>query len=210
MTESTGATDPAGAPRATRVGLTGGIASGKSTVGRLMAEAGCTVTDADRLVGELHQRGEAGSTKVEELFGPEYLSEDGSTNKDKLAQLVFGDDEARKRLEAALHPLVGQRFAQLVMSSSGLVVFEATLLVETGGYRNFDALVVVVADAELRVQRAVERGLDEDQARARLAAQATDEQRLEVADFVIRNEGSLDELTNATHETVAALKKRFL
>ncbi len=193
-----------------RVGLTGGIASGKSTVGRLMAEAGCTVTDADRLVAELHQSGEAGSRQVAELFGSEYLDEHGATNREKLAELVFGDDEARTQLEAALHPLVGKRFAELVERSSGLVVFEATLLVETGGYRNFDALVVVVADAELRVQRAIERGLDESQARARLAAQATDEQRLEVADFVIRNESTLDDLAASTRSTVTALRDRFL
>ena len=192
-----------------RVGLTGGIASGKSTVGRLMAEAGCTVTDADRLVAELHQSGEPGSRKVAELFGSEYLDEAGATDRDKLGRLVFADEAARKQLETALHPLVGQRFAELVQTSTGIVVFEATLLVETGGYRNFDALVVVVASAELRIERAVERGLDEDQARARLEAQATDEQRLEVADYVIRNEGSLEELAARTAETVEALRKRL-
>ncbi|REJ75888.1 MAG: dephospho-CoA kinase [Acidobacteria bacterium] len=192
-----------------RVGLTGGIASGKSTVGRLMAEAGCTVTDADRLVAELYRPGGEGAAAVARLFGDEMLRQDGSVASERLARVVFADPLARRRLEAEIHPLVGKRFAELAAAATGpLIVFEATLLVDTGGYRNFDALVTVEADPELRVRRAVARGLDEEEARARLAAQTSCEARTAAADFVILNEGTLDQLRERVLEVVAQLERR--
>lgn len=189
-----------------RVGLTGGIASGKSTVGRMMAELGCFVTDADRLVDELYRPGGAGAREVERLFGRELLDAQGGVDKTRLAAVVFGDPAARKRLEAAIHPLVGARFEQLARERGGIVVFEATLLVETGGAARFDRLITVEADPERRIERAVERGMSEADARARLAAQATSEQRRAAADHVIDNEGTLEQLRERVREVVVVLE----
>ena len=190
-----------------RVGLTGGIASGKSTVGRSMAAAGCTVTDADQLVSSLYRPGQAGTEAVEDLFGAGFLSPEGAVDKQKLAAVVFGDIEQRRRLERAIHPLVGRAFAQLVQSSSGIVVFEATLLVEGGRASDFERLVTVEADPELRLRRAVERGLDLEEARARMAAQTDEAARSTAAAYIIRNEGTLDELQQATVATVDQLRQ---
>ncbi|HUP23176.1 MAG TPA: dephospho-CoA kinase [Thermoanaerobaculia bacterium] len=196
-------------PVALRVGLTGGIASGKSTVGALLAEEGFFVTDADRLVAELYRAGEPGAAAVAELFGADALREDGAVDRERLAQVVFADAAARRKLEAAIHPLVAQRFRERAGERGGVVVFEATLLVETGGYRGFEVLVTVEADEELRVRRAVARGLAEDEARARLRAQATSEQRVAAADVVIRNEGTLEELRARVVEVASELRDRL-
>lgn len=193
---------------ALRVGLTGGIASGKSTVARLLREAGCTVVDADALVAELYRPGEPGAEAVRKLFGENVLTPQGGVDHEALAKEVFDDPQARRRLEAAIHPLVGQRFAQLSAQSDGIVVFEATLLVETGGGRRFDVLVTVEADPELRLQRAVERGLDRASAEARLRAQASSAERRAAADIVVENEGSLAELEARVAEVAAELRRR--
>ena len=118
-----------------RVGLTGGIASGKSTVGRLMQEAGCVVTDADRIVAELYEPGGKGAAAVQELFGNQTLDPRGAVDREAVASLVFSDSDARKKLEAAIHPLVGLRYMEILAASEGLVVFEASLLAETGATR---------------------------------------------------------------------------
>jgi dephospho-CoA kinase len=195
-------------PLTLRVGLTGGIASGKSTVGRLMAERGCTVVDADRLVKDLYRPGEPGARAVERLFGPQLLDPLGAVDAGALAARVFRDSEARRELETAIHPLVAGRFEELAARDGGIVVFEATLLVETGGYQRFDVLVTVEADPELRIERAVARGLDEASARARLSAQASTEERVAVADLVIRNDGTEAELASRVDQLVAELERR--
>lgn len=194
-------------PTNLRVGLTGGIASGKSTVGRMMAEAGCTVTDADRLVASLYRPGNAGADAVHELFGAEFLATDGSVDKQKLAALVFGDERQRKRLEQVIHPLVGIAFAELVEVTSGVVVFEATLLVEGGRSGTFERLVTVEADPDLRLRRAVDRGLAESEALARMEAQTDEATRSAAADYVIRNEAGLNDLRQATADTVEQLRR---
>lgn len=179
---------------ALRVGLTGGLAGGKSTVARLLAERGATVVDADRLVAELYEPGEPGTRAVAELFGDGLLDERGAIDRPALARIVFSDPEARRRLEAAIHPLVRRKFAELARETGGVVVLEATLLVEAGYGPDFDLVVSVEADEEVRVRRATGRGMDETEARARLAAQGPGDARRAAADRIIENDGDLAEL----------------
>lgn len=194
------------------VGLTGGLASGKSTVGELLAEHGCLVVDADDVVAWLYESGRPGAQAVGELFGPDVLDTAGSVDRGRLARLVFADPEARRRLEAAIHPLVRRRFAELSRSGAvegvDVVVLEATLLVEAGFADDFDLVVTVEAPEDLRRQRAVARGLSEEQAQARLDAQGAGEARRAAADVVIDNSGDLAALERRVDELAADLARR--
>lgn len=180
-----------------KLGLTGGLASGKSTVARLLAGLGATVVDADRLVAELYAPGAAGARAVAELFGPELLTIEGSVDKPALARRIFADPDARLRLEAVIHPLVRQRFEDLAERSQGVVVLEATLLLEAGYKPGFDRVVTIEADPERRLRRAIARGLPETEAKARLAAQGSGEARRAGADQVIWNDGDEEALAAA-------------
>lgn len=179
-----------------RIGLTGGIGSGKSTVSELLAARGAVVIDADRIAREVVEPGTPGLTAVVEAFGKDVLRADGSLDRPALASVVFADPEARKRLDGIVHPLVRARAAELAAAAPGdaLVVHDVPLLVETGQAASYDVVLVVQADPETRVFRLVRRGLTEEDARARMAAQATDEQRRTVADVVLDNSGTEDEL----------------
>ncbi|HLE84020.1 MAG TPA: dephospho-CoA kinase [Thermoanaerobaculia bacterium] len=179
---------------ALRVGLTGGLASGKSTVARLLAERGATVVDADRLVAELYRPGEPGARAAAELFGSRVLDPSGAVDHGRLAEVVFADPEARRRLERAVHPLVRERFAEIAREAEGVVALEATLLVEAGYAPDFDRVVTVEADPAVRLARAVGRGMPEEEARRRLAAQGDGVARRAAADTVIRNDGDLADL----------------
>lgn len=189
----------------TRVGLTGGLASGKSTVARSLAERGATVIDADRLVAELYEPGEAGARAAAELFGPGVLDGRGAVHRERLAGVVFADPEARLRLERAVHPLVRERFAGIARGTEGVVVLEATLLVEAGYAPDFDLVVTVEADPEARLRRAVARGMEGAEARRRLTAQGNGEARRAAADVVIRNDGDLAELERRVEKLAARL-----
>jgi len=173
----------------------------------MLADLGCVVTDADSLVAELYLPGEPGAAAVANLFGAEMLNADGSVDKEALGRVVFSDPASRKRLERAIHPLVGQRYLQVLEAAGdgAVVVFEVPLLAEGGGRGRYDAVVTVEASEQLRLDRAVERGLDRGQAEARLAAQATSEQRRAAADFVIENEGGLDRPRSQAESVHAAL-----
>lgn len=177
------------------VGLTGGLASGKSTVARLLRELGCTVLDADQVVADLYRPGERGAKAVAELFGEGVLDENGAVDRPKVAERVFADGDARRKLEEAIHPLVRQRTNELLAQSEGIVVYEATLLVEAGRADAFDLVLTVEAPEELRLARAVERGMEEEAAKARLVAQGDGAQRRERADVILQNDGTLEELT---------------
>lgn len=190
------------------VGLTGGLASGKSTVARWLADAGFTVVDADRLVAELYAPGGAGARAVEELFGREALSAEGAVDHPKVAARVFGDDDARRRLEEAIHPLVRRRFREIAEATDGVVVLEATLLVEAGYPPDFDLVVTVEAPPDVRLERAVARGMSEDQARARLAAQGDGAARRAAADRTLDNTGTLDGLRTSVDALIAELRER--
>jgi len=189
-----------------RVGLTGGLAAGKSTVARRFAAAGFTVVDADTIVRELHRSCGAGARAVRELFGPGFLSADGATDVAKVADLVFRDPSARARLEASLHPLVRERFVEIAGHAGGVAVLEATKLVEAGFAPDFDLVVTVEAAPEVRIRRAIARGLSATEARARIAAQGNEEVRTTAADVVLRNDGTRAELDAEVEELVARIR----
>ena len=179
-----------------RIGLTGGIGSGKSTVAALLAERGARVVDADRIAREVVEPGTPGLAAVVAEFGSGVLADDGALDRAALAAIVFGDPAARARLDGIVHPLVRARAAELVAAApaDAVVVQDVPLLVETGQAAGFDLVLVVEADPDTRVQRLVDRGLSADDARARMASQATDEERRAVADVVLRNDGDRDAL----------------
>lgn len=196
-----------------RVGLTGGVASGKSTLARLLSEFGAAVCDADIVVEELYRPGHPGALAVQELFGQEALARDGGVDRDALARLVLADPGARRRLEEAVHPLVRKSvegwFAALAHASAlpGVAVVEAALLVETGAYRGQDRLVVVSAPHELRRERALAAGWTAKKFAQVVAAQLDDPAREAVADYVVRNEGGLDALERAAREFWSMLQE---
>ena len=180
-----------------RIGLTGGIGSGKSTVARLLAERGAVVVDADRIAREVVEPGTPGLEAVVDAFGDGVLTADGALDRPALAAIVFSDPEARARLDGIVHPLVRARSAELAAATppDAVLVNDVPLLVETGQAGSYDLVLVVEAEEETRVTRLVQRGLAAEDARARIAAQATDEQRRAVADVVLDNSGSLEDLT---------------
>ncbi len=192
------------------VGLTGGIASGKSAVARIMGELRVPVLDADRLAREVVRPGSPGLAAVTERFGQGVLGEGGALDRDALARVVFRDAAARRRLEAIVHPAVAaaarERAARYVAAGAPWVLYDAALLVETGAYRELSALILVAAPLELQIARLMERdGLARGAALRRIEAQLPLEEKRRVADFVIENTGGIGELRSA----VTALKQRI-
>jgi dephospho-CoA kinase len=179
------------------VGLTGGIGSGKSTVAARFAERGAVIVDADVLAREALERGAAGYLRVAERW-PEVVDQDGEVDRATLASIVFEDEAARKALEAIVHPEVGRRLFATIEAhrdTADIVVFDAPLIVEGGFGDGLDALVVVTSPVEEQVARLIrDRGMAEADARARIAAQAPNEAKVARADFVIANDGSLEDL----------------
>lgn len=190
-----------------RVGLTGGLAAGKSTVGSELARAGIQVVDADRLVSALYESGQPGAEAVRALFGDSVLDSTGQVDRVALAERAFSDSESRIRLEAAVHPLVRENFENLARQADGIIVLEATLLVEANFAPMFDLVVTVEADPELRLQRAIRRGLSPDSAKARLAAQSEAKLRIAAADVVIWNNGDLEELHSQIENLILTLRE---
>ncbi|MFB9962294.1 dephospho-CoA kinase [Sinosporangium siamense] len=180
-----------------KVGLTGGIGSGKSEVSRRLSARGAVVIDADKIAREVVEPGTPGLSAVVAEFGPEILREDGSLNREKLGSIVFADQSRLKALNAIVHPLVGTRAAELQQAApaDAIVVYDVPLLVENNLASMYDLVVVVDAADETRVERLMKhRNMPEPDARARLAAQAPRETRLAAADLVIDNEGPLEDL----------------
>ena len=180
------------------VGLTGGIGSGKSTVARLLDRRGAVVIDADQLARETIAAGTEGFDRVVAAFGGGVVRPDGELDRVALADQIFADPERKAALEAIVHPRVARLFADRVEAyrdTDRVVVYVTPLLVEVGLAPAFDVVVVVTATPQLRVSRvASERGLDPEDVRRRMAAQATDAQRAEVADILLDNDGTLREL----------------
>lgn len=182
-----------------RVGLTGGVGSGKSTVAKLLAEHGAVIVDADAIAREVVEPGTPGLAAVVEAFGPDVLRPDGSLDRPKLAGIVFADEAKRLELNSIVHPLVGARTMELAGAAppEAVVVYDIPLLVENNMAAGFEFVLVVEAGPDLRLARLAERGMPPDDARERMAAQANDEQRRAVADAVIENNGSLEGLKSA-------------
>jgi dephospho-CoA kinase len=184
------------------VGLTGGIGAGKSVVAARLAELGAVVIDSDRLAREVVAPGTEGLAEVVAVFGEDVVT-DGALDRAALAQRVFADPPARERLEKIIHPRVRARTAELVNAAprDAVVVNDVPLLVEAGLADTFDLVIVVLAGEPVRIGRLTGgRGMTEAEARSRIAAQATDEQRRAVADVVLVNDGTLDELRDAVDE----------
>jgi dephospho-CoA kinase len=188
------------ASRPRRVGLTGGIGSGKSTVSALLVERGATLIDADALAREVVAPGSDGLVEIVDAFGSGVLSADGALDRAAMAEVVFADPSARQRLEEIIHPRVRARAAQIEAAAraadpEAVVVHDVPLLVETRQQDDYDIVLVVDVPVEVQVERLVRgRDMSASEARGRIAAQATREQRLAAADVVLDNSGSSTDL----------------
>ncbi|MEY4290996.1 MAG: hypothetical protein RL130_938 [Actinomycetota bacterium] len=177
------------------IGLTGGIGAGKSTVAQFFAELGALVIDADQLARMAIERGTDGFAEVMLRFGDEVIV-NGDIDRKKLAEIVFSDPEARKDLEAIIHPRVQALFAEAVadLNSDDILIYEIPLLVETGAAAKFDYIITVESDLEIRKARLLKKGLYISQIEKRIASQASPQAREAIADAVIRNDGDEDAL----------------
>ena len=190
-----------------KVGLTGGLASGKSSAAEILAGLGCKIVDADRIVAELYEPEQAGYEALLGEYGPGVVAADGSIDRAWLASRAFRSQEEASRLNALIHPLVLGREARLIAEEKerlgdrdGILVVEATLLLESSGRGRYDRIVVVDLPADLQLERAVDRGMDREDAIARIARQMPRDQRLAAADYVIDNSGDESALEAATRE----------
>ncbi|KUN03898.1 dephospho-CoA kinase [Streptomyces yokosukanensis] len=194
-----------------KVGLTGGIGAGKSEVSRLLVEHGAVLIDADRIAREVVAPGTPGLAAVVEAFGPDVLATDGSLDRPKLGSIVFADPERLAVLNSIVHPLVGARSRELeeAAAADSVVIHDVPLLTENGLAPLYDLVVVVDASPETQLDRLVRlRGTTEQDARARMAAQATREQRREIADILIDNDVPLDALRKRVAEVWEDLVRR--
>jgi dephospho-CoA kinase len=195
------------------VGLTGGIGSGKSEVSRRLAARGAPIIDADLAARDVVQPGTPGLGEIAAVFGPRVLRPDGSLDREQLGQLVFADPGLRAKLNAIVHPLVHERMRQLEQQAiaaagpAAIIVHDVPLLAENGLGRGFDTVLVVDAPDDQRVQRlTATRGMTAAHAQDRMAAQASRQQRLTIADIVIDNSGTLDDLDRRVEEVWAVLR----
>jgi dephospho-CoA kinase len=177
------------------IGLTGGIGCGKSLAAQYFAELGALVIDADQLARAAIERGSDGFDEVVALFGDGILK-DGNIDRRALGELIFKDPKAKAQLESIIHPFVRREFEEAVATLKGdqVLVYEIPLLVETKAHERFDVVITVESEMENRIARLRGRGMHISEIEGRIAAQATREQRIEVADFLIENDGSEDEL----------------
>lgn len=187
-----------------RVALTGGIGSGKSLVGEILEELGALVIDSDQLAREVIERGSPGYEEVITAFGDSILSE-GQIDRAKLAAVVFKEVDLRKKLESIIHPLVREAAEKLAknLPSGAILVNQIPLLVESDGAKRFDYVITVSADEEIRRERLRLRGLKDYEITERMAAQVADLDREKIANYILRNDGSIDELTRAVEALMA-------
>lgn len=181
------------------VGLTGGIGSGKTTVGQMLARRGAVHVDADAISRAVVEPGTEGFTEVVEAFGDDVVGADGALDRPKLASVVFADEEKRKRLESIIWPRVGAGIGEVLTrhrDSDAVVVLDVPLMAESrgGSRRQAELIVVVTAPDEVRLDRLEARGVSREDAKARMAAQVSQDERVKIADVVIANDGTEDEL----------------
>lgn len=193
------------------VGLTGGIACGKTTVANMFAELGIPVIDADVLGREVVEPGTSGLRQIVDEFGKDVLDAAGRLDRRKVGEMVFADEEARRKLNAIMHPLIGAAGAEKIMGYEShpapYVIYEAALLVETGSYKVFSALVVVSAEESLQRLRLIARdGYTLEEANARIASQLPLAHKVALADYVVTNNGDL----NATRRQVAEVHEKLV
>ncbi|MFJ9125099.1 dephospho-CoA kinase [Streptomyces sp. NPDC102340] len=194
-----------------KVGLTGGIGAGKSEVSRLLVERGAVLIDADKIAREVVEPGTEGLAAVVEAFGTEVLAPDGNLDRPKLGSVVFADADKLATLNKIVHPLVGTRSAELEATAGpdSVVVHDVPLLTENGLAPLYDLVIVVDASPGTQLDRLTRlRGMSEEDARARMSAQATREKRLEIADIVIDNDVPLERLRERADEVWAELARR--
>jgi dephospho-CoA kinase len=192
------------------VGLTGGLASGKSTVADLLGRLGCVVIDADVLAREVVEPGQPALATIVREFGPEVLQPDGTLDRKRLGAIVFADPGRRRRLEALTHPAIRERFLERLaaleaQAFAGIVVWDAPVMIESGNYRNLDRLVVVVADEATQRARALARDGDREDIERRIASQMPLAEKARLADYVIDNAGDRAATEARTREVHAAL-----
>jgi dephospho-CoA kinase len=194
------------------VGLTGGIGAGKSEVTRRFAALGAMIIDADAIAREVVALGTPGLDAVLTEFGEQVRAADGSLDRDKLAAIVFADNAARARLNAIVHPLIGDRVAELmaeINEPDQIVVNDVPLIVEAGIADRYDVVVVVDSPVDLQLERLTTiRGMTTEAAQARISAQASREQRVAIADHVVTNDGDLDHLDHQIREVWEKLSGR--
>jgi len=200
-----------------RVGLTGGIASGKSTVAKILGELGCVVIDADDVVRELYRPGAAGHRALVARYGSSILRADDEIDRPRLSAIGLATPEAAKELNALIHPLVieeeNRRMAVRDGAGDTIVVVEATLLLESGGRERYDRIVVVDLDPDEQVRRGTARGMNEAEVRLRISRQMSREQRAAQADYLVSSDGTLAETrarTEAVHRALLADLDRLL
>ncbi|WP_327322917.1 dephospho-CoA kinase [Streptomyces sp. NBC_01210] len=194
-----------------KVGLTGGIGAGKSEVSRLLVSYGAVLIDADKIAREVVEPGTPGLAAVVEAFGPEILAADGTLDRPRLGSIVFSDPDRLAALNAIVHPLVGARSMELegTAGPDAVVIHDVPLLTENSLATLYDLVIVVDASPETQLDRLVRlRGMAESEARARMAAQATREQRRDIADLVIDNDGPLEQLEPQVRKVWAELTQR--
>ncbi|CAB4538856.1 MAG: dephospho-CoA kinase [Actinobacteria bacterium] len=187
------------------IALTGGIGSGKSTVAAEWVRLGATEVDSDVLAREVVEPGSPGLASVVSTFGNSVLTQSGELNRSKLAELVFANPEAKVSLERILHPLIQNLALERTNSLTGVVVYTIPLLVETNSKLKFDRIVTVSCPEEVRIQRLVQRGLSEQDARQRISAQASDVSRESIADLVIDSNCTKEQLLERARSAYAEL-----
>lgn len=196
-----------------KIGVTGGIGSGKTTVCSIFKKFGAIVLDSDKIVSYLLKKGELGYKNVISLFGEEILDEEKNIDKKKLAKIVFEDDEKRKNLEKILHPLVIQKRREIfrsiekILEKDDLVVCEAALIFEAKTEKEFDYILLIKCDEKERIKRLKKRGLNEEEIEKRMKVQLPDEEKEKIAHFIIENSGNLKEVEKEVKKIVKEIKK---
>ena len=193
-----------------KVGLTGGIGAGKSTVADLFSKKGAVIIRADELARQVIEHDSPGFQKVVALFGPEIVDQDQNINRTKLAQIVFSDDQALKDLENIIHPLVRDKTNEIMdkQTPETIIVNEVPLLLEKQMQSIYDFLVIVISSEKNRLSRLADNGINQEQAKSRMSKQVDDEARKAAADFLIVNDGSLEQLEADVQKIWQTLQER--